>query len=61
MDFAFLKSEMFLYIAGALYVIVEFILGKTTLVKPGSVLELVLSGIVKILQALGVVKKDGAA
>lgn len=60
MDMEFLKSDLFIYIAGAAYVLIEFFLGKTTLVKPGSVLELVLSGVVKVLQALGLAKKPGA-
>lgn len=43
-------------IFGSIYVLVEYFLGKTDLVKSGSVLELVLSGIAKVFEAFGLKK-----
>lgn len=54
----FLKSDTVLIIIGALYVLIEYFLGKTDLVKPGSVLEAVLLGFIKVFEALGLVKKE---
>jgi uncharacterized membrane protein len=51
-----LKKEWVVAVAGALYVLIEYWLGKTTLVKPGSELEVVLSGIKKVLELLGLIK-----
>jgi hypothetical protein len=51
-----LKKEWVVAVAGALYVLIEYWLGKTTLVKPGSALEVVLSGIKKVLELLGLIK-----
>lgn len=55
-----LKSDLLLVIVGAVWVLIEYVLGKTDLVKSGSVLELVLRSIGKILEALGLKKKPEA-
>ncbi len=47
-------------IFGTLYVLIEFVLGKTELVKSGSVLEVVLRTLLSILAKLGIVSKDKA-
>lgn len=39
-------------IAGGVVMIIEYILGKTTLIKPNSTLDLIISAVVKILKAL---------
>jgi uncharacterized membrane protein len=54
----FLKQEWVMAVIGALYVLLEYWLGKTTLVKPGSTLEAILSGIKKLLELFGLGKKD---
>lgn len=46
----FIKSDTAKYIAGAAYVLLEYFLGKTPLVKAGSFLELVLNGFKKVLK-----------
>lgn len=40
-------------IAGSVLLLVEYWLGKTDKVKPGSTLEVVLSGVKKVLELLG--------
>ena len=52
------KGDLLMVILGAVYVLIEFFLGKTNLVKAGSVLELVLNGAKKILNAFGVKKPE---
>jgi len=37
---------------------IEFWLGKTTMVKPGSTIEVLLSGIIGVLEFLGIKKKS---
>lgn len=53
----FLKSDLFIGIVAALWAVIEYVLGKTDLVKSGSVLELVLRGLIKLFEALGLKKK----
>ena len=51
-----IHSQAMLYVLGGLWVVLEFILGKTSLVKAGSTLELVLNGLKKLLQLAGIGK-----
>lgn len=41
--------EQYYVIAGLILLVVEYILGKTTWVKAGSTIELILNGVLKIL------------
>jgi hypothetical protein len=52
----FIASEPFLVIGGFVLLAIEAFLGATNLVKAGSILELILNGIVKILVFLKVKK-----
>lgn len=54
----FFKQEWVMAIVVSLYMLLEYWLGKTSLVKPGSTLEVILSGIKKALELVGVGKKD---
>jgi hypothetical protein len=56
----FFQAEMFLVIGGAVYLLVEYFLGRTELVKAGSTLELVLNWIKKILELLKIKKPEGS-
>lgn len=49
---SFIQSNSIVVIAGLLLVIVEYILGKTTWVKSGSTLELILNGAKKLFSFL---------
>ena len=53
----FLKQEWVMGVLFSIYVLVEYWLGKTTVVKPGSTLEAVLSGLKKLLELFGIGKK----
>lgn len=37
----------------SLFMLLEYWLGKTTLIKPGSTLEVILSGVKKVLEIIG--------
>lgn len=54
----FLKQEWVVAVIGAVYMLLEYWLGKTTLVKPGSTLEAILLGVKKLLELFGLGKKD---
>ena len=45
----FFQSNTVVVIVGFLYVVIEYWLGRTDFVKPGSVLEVVLVGLKKVL------------
>jgi hypothetical protein len=55
----FFQGNVVAVIAGALYLLVEYFLGVTDLVKSGSTLELVLNWIKKILEFLKIKKPEG--
>jgi hypothetical protein len=55
----FLQSHIIESILASVYLLIEFWLGKTDLVKSGSTLELVLSWIKKILELLKIKKPEG--
>lgn len=50
------ENEIVLLVLGILYMLVEYFLGKTNLVKAGSALELILNGVKKVLEGIGVKK-----
>lgn len=54
----FLKSEWVIAVALFLNEAIEYWLGKTSLIKSGSKVELILSGIKKLLELFGIGKKD---
>lgn len=53
---AFLKNDQFLVLLGALFLVVEYVLGKTDLlnIKEGSILEVALSFVKKVLSLFGI-------
>lgn len=53
---AFFQGHMVESIVAFLFLVVEYWLGKTDVVKPGSTLEVVLSTIKKVLGLIGKVK-----
>jgi uncharacterized membrane protein len=53
---AFLSSHLFESIALFLLMVVEFWLGRSNLVKPGSTLEAILLSIKKVLELIGKAK-----
>jgi len=53
---AFLQGHMMEAIIAFLYMTVEFWLGKTELVKPGSALEVIFSALKKVLEFLKLIK-----
>lgn len=53
---AFFQGDQVTIILGFLFLCVEYWLGKTTMVKPGSTLEVILSGIKKVLEFLKIKK-----
>jgi len=52
----FLNNHLVQAILMSLWILLEYWLGKTTLIKPGSTLEIVLSSAKKLLEMLGIVK-----
>lgn len=54
----FFQSNLVVVIGGALYLLIEYFLGVTDLVKSGSTLELVLNGIKKALEFLKIKKPE---
>jgi len=49
---AFFQSNLVMSIAGFLFLAIEYWLGKTELVKPGSTVEAVLRGVASVLEFL---------
>ena len=54
----FLKQEWVMAVATAVLLLVEYWLGKTNLVKPGSTLEVVLTLLKKLLELFGIKKPE---
>jgi len=54
----FLQSNLIAVIGGFLYMTIEYWLGATSLVKPGSVLAVILEGIKKALELLKIKKPE---
>lgn len=57
---AFFQSHLVESIIAFLFLALEFWLGKTELVKPGSTLEVILSGIKSVLEFLRLKKRPNA-
>lgn len=53
---AFFQSNMFQSIGVFLFMVVEYWLGKTDMVKAGSTLEVILNVVKKALEAIGIKK-----
>jgi hypothetical protein len=54
----FLKGNLMEAILVSLWILLEYWLGKTDMVKPGSSLEAIMMGIKKLLEMFGFKKKD---
>lgn len=54
----FLQSHWVQSIGVSLWMLLEFWLGKTEVIKPGSTLEVVLSGAKRVLELFGLKKKQ---
>lgn len=57
---AFFQSNLVASIAGFLFLAIEYWLGKTDLVKPGSTVEVILSSLAKVLEFLKLKPKPDA-
>ena len=54
----FLQSNLITVVGGFLYMTIEYWLGATDLVKPGSVLAVILASVKKVLELLKIKKPE---